>query len=454
MAAHEKFNIKSLDELKNKISDLGVDIRITEDTSPLGRKVKVGNKTAPNAVAILPMEGCDANPDGSPSDLVERRYLRYARGGAGLIWWEACAVIPEGRANPLQKMLTKDNVGQFAALLKKANHAAADSNGSDHRPVNILQVTHSGRYSRPNGHSFEPVIAQHDPLLDPRVGVDENSPVVTDAYLDDLIEHYIICAKLAEEAGFDGIDIKACHRYLINELLASHTREGKYGGSFENRSRLLMEIIKEVKKATSDDFIKASRFNGFDAHPYPHSFGTDKDDFMIHNLDEPKTLAKMLCDNGVSMLGISASNPYYIYPQVIRPFDSPSIGVPVPQEHPLESAARLFAIVAGIQDVVGDVPVVGTGYTWLRQFIPNVGAANLAAGRCGFVGLGRSSFAYPDAPRDMLEGKMDPEKCCITCSLCTQMMRDHGRSGCPVKDSEVYAPLYKESRADAISREK
>jgi len=452
MAAHEKFNFKTLKDLKEKISFLGMNIPVTEDLSPLRKKVRVGNKTAPNALAVLPMEGCDANPDGSPSELMERRYLRYASGGAGLIWWEACAIFHEGRANPLQKMLTSRNVGKFASLLNKTNQVAVNANGREHKPVNILQVTHSGRYSRPNTHSFEPVVVQHDPLLDPRVGIDEKSPIVTDAYIESLVERYALCAKLAQEAGFDGIDIKSCHRYLINELLSSFKREGKYGGSFENRSRLLMEIISEVKKATVDDFIIACRFNAFDAHP--DGFGTEKKDYTKYDLDEPVKLAKNLCENGVKLIGISAGNPYYIYPQYLRPFDTPALGVPVAEEHPLESAARLFDIVAGIQSVTGDIPVAGTGYSWLRQFIPNVGAANLAKGRCSFIGLGRSSFAYPDAPKDMLSEKMKPEKCCITCSLCTQMMRDHGRTGCPVKDSEIYIPLYKESREEAIKRAK
>ncbi|MDR2568847.1 MAG: NADH:flavin oxidoreductase, partial [Oscillospiraceae bacterium] len=153
------------------------------------------------------------------------------------------------------------------------------------------------------------------------------------------------------------------------------------------------------------------------------------------------------------LLGISAGNPYYIYPQVTRPFDKPSLGVPIPKEHPLESAERLFDFAASIQAAAGKIPVVGTGYTWLRQYIPNVGAANLASGRCSFIGLGRSSFAYPDAPRDMLAGKIDAKKCCTACSMCTQIMRDHGKTGCVVKDSAIYALLYKESRADAVSRE-
>lgn len=215
-----------------------------------------------------------------------------------------------------------------------------------------------------------------------------------------------------------------------------------------------MEIVTAVVKATSDDFITACRFNVFDAHPYPHGFGVDKNDHMKYDPAEPEELVKNLCKAGVALLGASASNPYYTNPHVLRPYDTPSIGVPVPEEHPLESAARLYSLVDGIQKAAGEVPVVGTGYTWLRQFIPNVGAANLAAGKCSFIGLGRSSFAYPDAPNDMLSGSIDPKKCCTACSLCTQIMRDHGRTGCVIKDSEVYKPLYQESREDAIKRGK
>lgn len=454
MAAHEKFKFQDLDQLKHKIDELGVTIKLSEDLSPLKKQVKVGPKYAPNAMAVLPMEGCDSLSSGGPSELAERRYTRFAAGGAGLLWWEACAVVAEGRANELSMMMTKDNVGDFAALLKKTQQVAADANGSDHVPVNVLQLTHSGRYSRPAGHKAAPLVPQHDPILDPRVGLSTDAPVVTDDYLDSLVEHYVTAAKLAREAGFDGVDIKACHRYLMSELLASHTREGRYGGSFENRTRLLRDVIAAIRQELGEDFIIASRFNVFDAHPYPYGFGCDKEDLWKFDPEEPMKLVRMMCDAGVGLLSNSAGNPYYIYPQVTRPFDASSLGIPVPDEHPLESIARLFCFTRMIQQEAGDVPVVGNGYTWLRQFIPYAGAANVADGSCSFVGLGRSSFAYPDAPRDILSGAgMDPKKCCIACSKCTQIMRDHGRTGCVIKDSQVYAPLYQEARADAELRE-
>ena len=454
MGTHEKFNFKSVDAIREKSTRLGLSLQFSDDFSPLGETVTIGKRTAPNRIAVLPMEGCDSEPDGSPSELVERRYVRFALGGAGLIWWEANAVVEEGKANELQMMLTEKNIGRFRKLLDRVKFDAKQNN-PEHAPLHILQLTHSGRYSRPWSHKLSPVIPQHDPILDPRTNAGPDTPLVTDAYLDDLVGKYVSAAHLAREAGFDGVDVKACHRYLLSELLASHTREGKYGGSYENRSRLILDIIRQLRKECGEDFIIASRFNIFDAHPYPYGFGCDKADFWKFDPAEPVRLVKDMCAAGADLLSNSAGNPYYIYPQVTRPFDTSSLGVPVPEEHPLESIERLFEFNRVVQEAAGSVPVIGNGYTWLRQFIPHAGAANIKNGICSMVGLGRSSIAYPDAPRDILtKGQMVPGKCCITCSKCTQIMRDHGRTGCVIRDSAVYLPLYNEARKDAEAREK
>lgn len=455
MSKHEKFAFKELSEIKKRVEELGVKIHFQDDLSPLSEPVTIGSRRAPNAFAVLPMEGCDSNEDGSPSEFVRRRYRRFAAGGAGLIWWEACAVVTEGKANPFQMMITEENTEKFAEALKESRNAAKVSMGEDFEAVHILQLTHSGRYSRPFRTKGSPIIAQHDPLLDSRGGIRENDPVVTDEYLDSLPAFYAKAALCAKKAGFDGVDIKACHRYLMSELLASFTRPGKYGGSFENRTRLLRDSIRAVKEVVGDDFIIACRFNVFDAHPYPYGFGCDKEEFWKFDTAEPLALVKMLCEEGIELLSNSAGNPYYIYPQVTRPFDSSSMGIPVPDEHPLESISRAFSFTRLIQGAAGDVPVVGNAYTWLRQFIPYVGAANLADKSCRFVGLGRSSIAYPDAPKDVLSGEgMNPKKCCITCSKCTQIMRDQGRTGCVIRDSKIYGPLYQEAREAAEEREK
>lgn len=446
-----KFHYNSLEELKAEIEELGVDIPVTEDISPLFKKVRINNIYAPNAFAILPMEGCDSNPDGSPSELVKRRYLRYAQGGAGLIWFEACAVVKEGKANPRQMMITKENADVFKDLVLEMNRISEEK--FDFRPVKILQLTHSGRYSKPDGYP-KPVIGQRDPILDEGSFVKSDDAIITDDELDQLINKYVEAAVLAKEAGFDGVDIKSCHRYLLSEILASHTRKGKYGGSFENRTRLLMTIIEEVRKATGDDFIIACRFSVYDAIPYPYGFGVAAvDNSLEPSMEEPLLLAKKLAAAGVNLLSCSLGNVYYKYPFLTRPMDQNTIGGIAPNESALESIERLTGYTKHIQAAIGDVPVVGNGYSWLRQYIPNVGAANIARGAVTMIGLGRQSFAYPDLVSDlMIGGSLDPKKCCITCSKCTQIMRDGGTTGCVIKDSQVYVPIYKKFREQAENR--
>jgi len=454
MGTFQKFDFRNLDAIREKARHVEAAVDFAADLSPLARPVTIGSRRTPNAIAILPMEGCDSERDGSPSELVRRRYRRFAAGGAGLLWYEACAVVNEGRANPLQLSIAGGNLAAFASLVEEANRAARESNGSDHRPLSILQLTHSGRYSRPDGRPC-PVAPQHDLFLDPQVGLSPEAPVVTDAFLDELVGRYVSAALLARDAGFDGVDLKSCHRYLLSELLACHAREGKYGGSFQNRTRFLLTTLHEVRAAVGPDFIIGCRLNVFDAHPYPYGWGVDRIDCWKPDLSEPLALAQLLAENGLDLLGISAGNPYSRFPEVTRPFDQPTVGGDLPREHPLESVARLFHITRRIQGELGLIPVVGSGYSWLRHYLPQAAAANLASGACSLVGLGRAAFAYPDAPRDILRrGAMDPRKVCIACSKCTQIMRDGSKTGCVVRDSDVYLPLYNRGRAAARAAER
>lgn len=455
MSKFKKFNIPTYQDLEKQVAELDVDIQLSRDLSPLAKPVTVNGKQTPNAIAILPMEGCDSNPDGSPSELVLRRYKRLARGGAGLIWVEACAIIERGKANPLQMHLNEKNIGAFADMLDMIRREAADSMGADHRPLTILQMTHSGRYSKPQGVPA-PVIGYHDPYLDERAGVKPDQTPITDEMLEALQDDYVRVALLAKEAGFDGVDIKSCHRYLLSELLAGFTRENsKYGGSFENRTRFLLETTAKVKAAVGDDFILACRLNVFDAHPYPYGWGVSQQSLMVPDMDEPIKLIKLLRKAGINLLSNSAGNPYYDNPFVTRPLDTPDIGIPQPIEHPLESTARLFDLTRQVQTEEPDIVVIGNGYSWLRRYSCYAGAANVGSGNAGMMGYGRMAFAYPDAPKDILvHGQLYKEKECIACSKCTQIMRDGGTTGCVIRDSEVYLPLYTKFREQAQARGK
>ena len=450
------FNLSSVEDLKELARSLSVKIETSDDVSVLAEPVQLGKLVVPNSLAVQAMEGCDGDPEGRPGELTFRRYKRFAAGGAGLIWSEAIAVVPEGRANPRQLWLNEDNKEVFAKLVKLARQSAVENNGPDHRPIIVAQLTHSGRYSKPRGVP-EPMIPQHDPYRDvmvPQQLPDINAekrvpadwPVLTDEYLDQLQHAYVKAAQLAFEAGFDTVDIKACHGYLINELLACYNRQGKYGGCFENRTRLLLEVVDRIHSELGQDKMVTTRLGLYDAIPYPYGWAVDKDDYTKPDLSEPKKLIGLLAERGVKILNTTVGNPYYS-PHIGRPFNEPIIGAYESPEHPLVGLDRIITITGQIQKAAPDVAVVGTGYSWLRSLLPYVGAANKKNGKVTLVGAGRMYFAYPCFPKDIIpRGKMDPDKVCVGCSACTQIMRDGGTAGCVIRDNKVYGPIFERGR--------
>jgi 2,4-dienoyl-CoA reductase (NADPH2) len=449
MAGHEKFNFKTLDALRTKIAELGVDIPVQEDLSPLKRPVQVGPFVTPNSLGIHPMEGADGDADGTPSALTVRRYERFAAGGAGILWFEATAVVPQGRANPRHLWIHKENVGTFADLVNRTKAIAVREFGEAGMPMMILQLTHAGRHSRPVDKPA-PVIAARNPYLDPKHNLPADYPIISDEELEALEDDYVAAAKLAVEAGFRAVDIKAVHNYLCSELLSAHTRPGRYGGSFENRTRFILNIIDKVKSAVPELTVCA-RLNACDQMPYPYAWGMDKEVPGKVDLSEPIQLVRLMAQRGVKLVNISAGSPYY-NAFVGRPFDQPTRGAAVPEEHPLEGVARLIGVARHIQLAVPEMVIMGAGYSWLRQFFPYVAAATLAMGWVKIAGLGREAFAYPDFARDILEkGIMDTRKTCTACSKCTQLMRDDSVTGCVTRDAEVYMPFYREH---CLSREK
>ena len=451
-----KFSLRSIGELMRLAEELNCPIEAIEDTSVLAEPVEIGHLHSPNSLAVHPMEGCDGDNDGKPGKLTLRRYRRFAAGGAGLIWAEAIAIAGEARANPRQLWLhdgSKTAIGEMVSMMRRV---AAESMGPDHKPVIVAQLTHSGRYSKPQGKS-EPLIPQRDPYRDvlapepvPSTTRDKkiapDYPIVTDEYLDQLQGKYVEAARLAFEAGFDAVDIKSCHGYLINELLASRDRKGKYGGSFENRTRFVLEVIDKIHKELGADKTVCTRLGIYDAIPFPYGWGVDEKDYRKADLTEPKKLIALMIERGVKLVNVTIGNPYY-NPHVGRPFSQTIKGGYPEPEHPLVGVNRIIGLAGEIQKEFPQIAVVGTGYSWLRQLMGNVAAASKANGKATFIGAGRMAFAYPDFAKDLLQnGKLDVSKVCVGCSACTQLMRDAQTSGCVVRDNKIYGPIFKHGR--------
>jgi len=435
-----EFNYKSLEEVKSDVMKMNLDLHFSDNLDILRRTADINGKAIQNSIVFHPMEGTDGNYDGSPHELTIRRYERFSGGGAGLIWFEAVAVVPEGRVCPRQLWITEDNVDEFKKLHTKIVENAHNEFGKDFTPVCIMQLTHSGRFSKPEGPPA-PIIAYHNPYLDAVKRIDENIPVIEDEYIEMLEEKFEKAAVLAYKAGYDGVDIKSCHRYLNSEFLAGFTRKGRYGGTFEGRTRFLLNTADRIRQRLGNKFIVTARLNIYDGIPYPYGWGVDKDDYTKLDLTEPVKLIKLLYEKGVRMLNLTMGSPYY-NPHVNRPFDK---GGYIPEEHPLAGVARLVGGIGEVQKAVPGMAIVGTGYSWLRQFSPYLAAGTLERGYATLIGFGRETFAYPDFPKDIFNnGFVRKEKCCITCGKCTEIMRAGGTAGCVIRDSEVYGPIYKE----------
>lgn len=426
---------KNILDFKNENEALGTKLPFSEDVSVLSESVQIGSRVAPNRLVCQAMEGCDGTADGSPDELTIRRYHRLAEGGAGIIWFEATAVCPEGRANPRQLWMTDANIDSFKKIADEMREKALKSTGKE--PLIILQATHSGRYSKPEG-TPAPIIAYNNPLFEGANPIDK-SRIVTDEQLDRIGEGLVNTSRLAEKAGFDGVDIKCCHRYLNSELLSAYERDGRYGGSLENRTRLLRESVAGAIANCGKDFIVTTRLNVYDGFEYPLGFGVSKNGGTAFDPTEPMWLLSQLSNMGVELVNITMGNPYF-NPHVNRPYAQ---GGYEPPEHPLQGVSRMLHGISDLAHANPNLKLISSGLSYLGAAAPGVAAAFIKDGGFEFAGFGRTILAYPDFAKDILANcELNSKKLCICCSKCTELMRNAHTPGCVVRD-KLYTELYK-----------
>ncbi len=439
---HEKFTYKSLDELKARTEDLKVHLPFAEDTSVLAKPLIFGNVVLKNRLGIAPMEGADALLDGSPSQLTTRRYVREAEGGSGLIWFEAISIVPEGRSSAHQLMLTKDNLEQYKRFTEEIKEAGRKANGF--APYLVMQANHSGRYSNPQGRPA-PLIAYRHPEYE-KLRPADDSCIVSDDYLKSLEEKFGEAALLAREAGFDAVDIKSCHGYLLAELNSAYKRPGQYGGSFENRTRLLRNGIAAAKAYETEDFLVTARIGIFDGFAYPYGFGVKEGEGAEVNTEEPIRLIRSLYeDYGIPMVNLTMGNPY-VSTHVTRPYDH---GKYVPDEHPLVGVARIINGIGAVKKAVPQMVISASGPSYLRQYSDLFAAGAIEEGLCDEMLFGRMSFANPGFANQIIkDGRMDAKKTCVACGKCGDLIRAGKPTGCVVRDTETYLGYYKEYMAE------
>ena len=398
----------------------------------LSDKISVYGREIHNRVLFQPMEGCDGTADGAVDELTRRRYLRFAEGSPGIIWFEATAVCNEGRANPRQLYINEKTVGSFKSLISEIKTKSTILHGFE--PIIIVQLTHSGRYSKPDG-TPEPIVAYRNELWEKGK---ETQPfkVTTDEYFDTVPAMYKKAAELALEAGFDGMDIKCCHGYLFNELLSAYNREGRYGGSLENRTRLYFDCIDAVKEAVGDKAFVTTRLNSCDCFPFGYGFGVNENDET--DLTETKAIIEKLYEKGIELVNLTIGNPYLI-PHTNRPYAAKS-----PEDGRI-GMKRVYDVTKEITSSFPDMKFVVSALTYEGENAVKYAEKLLNEGVGDFAGFGRMTFAYPTFYKDYLKnGTLDKNKVCIKCSKCSELMRAGTVSGCVIRDSERYMPYYRE----------
>lgn len=474
MASYPKVaQLRTVDRFTQHIEQLGCVIPIEEkllsaqEGSPLAEPIKMGKLRIGNRWVIHPMEGWDAQRDGSPSPLTLRRWKNFGESGAKWIWGgEAAAVRPDGRANPHQTMAINSNRQGLQQLLFVLSEAHQCRMGSCDDLVVGLQLTHSGRFCKPNDNKrWEPRIMYHHPILDKKYGIDsQNSAIVwTDAQLDELIGDYVRAARLAADVGYQFVDVKACHGYLLHESLTAHSRPGRYGGDYNGRTRLLRAIIQAVQTEVPEleigvrlSLCDMPPFRQGTEHgepvdyshclPYHFAFGCNPDQPTELSMQEPLRLLQDLKNDGVAAFNITLGSPYY-NPHLQRPAIFPPSDGYQPPEDPLVGVARHLKLCREVRAAVPDVPIVGSGYTYLQEFLPLVAQATVRQGWVDAVGLGRMVLSYPEMPADSLVGKQPARKLiCRTFSECTTAPRQGRISGCYPLD-----PFYKSGEAEQMS---
>lgn len=468
----EPFKLKRIPRLKtpeafrDHVAILGIDLPcddtiLSSGESPLTTsldRVSLNGKTAGNRIAIHPMEGWDGTTTGGVTEEMQRRWQRFGESGAKLILGgEAMAVRPDGRANPNQLIISADNQAGIARLVETLQTAHLERYGTTDDLVVGIQLTHSGRFCRPNEkNKFEPRVAYRHPILDAKFKVTDDSQVWTDDEIEELIRCYIRAARLAADLEVDFVDIKHCHGYLLHEFLSAHTRPGRYGGSLENRTRILREIIDGIR-ADGNGIDIIVRLSAFDfvpfrpdpeisqsgklgpgipedySHclPYRYGFGVNPDNPVEHDLAEAIEFVGLCAELGVKLVNLSAGSPYY-NPHIQRPAAYPPSDGYQPAYDPLVDVERQIQAVRRIREAApANIAIAGCGYSYLQDYLPHVTQYLVREGWVDVVGLGRMVLSYPDMlPDAMANGALASRKICRTFSDCTTGPRNGLISGC------------------------
>jgi 2,4-dienoyl-CoA reductase-like NADH-dependent reductase (Old Yellow Enzyme family) len=391
----------------------------------LAAPVRIGSRSAPNRIVNHPMECNDADTAGNPTDLTLQRYLKLAEGGAGIINVESMTVSALSRARKNQLQITEKNAEHLAHLVKEMKAINPDS-------LIIFQINHSGNVSG----DFSEVVSYYPtyyPLGSPKVRI------LMDEDIEEIKGWFVQAAVIAHQAGADGIDFKQCHGYLGGQLLRpANTKAGRYGGSFQNRTRFFRETAQEMKAAINDkEFLLSTRISVYEG--IPGGFGTAGPNEVAEDLSEPLAFCRMIEEAGFHFINVSGGIPV-MTAETTRPTKNYPAGI-----------YRQFGWAKAVRGAVR-IPLIGSAYSYLKNGKNRLpgddtekksllywAEKNIRDDKVDMVGIGRQSLADPLFAKKVLAGEEDKINFCTTCGGCSNLLRSQARVGCA-----VYSKFYKE----------
>ena len=401
--------------------------------------IKVGNRLSKNRFFVQAMECTDADKEGNPSDLTYQRYENLFRGQYGMITLEAITVTGESRSRLNQLEIMPHNEQALTNFVKKMKEVNPDT-------LFVFQLTHSGELSNP---AFSRRVTVK-PL--PGFGGD----LLSEEEVDRIMDQFVLAAKIAHNAGADGVDLKLCHGYLGSQILRPYNdRNWKYGGPWEKRSRFAFDLYERVQKEVNDkNFLIGSKISAWEG--FPGGFGTEGPDSPIMDLTEPLALIKGLEERGAQ---------YFV-----QSGGSPSITLSITQA---EKKAPYFAYLHPYwakmfkQAVKPETVVIGSNYSVFRNgrngllavehedsSMFALGSKFITEGKVDMLAVGRQSYADPLLPLKLMEGRESDIKWCTLCDHCIELLIRQRPIGCCTFNKYYTNVLLEARKAEGMLKEK
>ncbi|MHB8062326.1 MAG: oxidoreductase [Ruminiclostridium sp.] len=377
--------------------------------------IQIGTRTCPNRFFIQAMECTDADAEGNPSDLTYQRYENLFRGEAGLITLEAISITDKSRSRLNQLMIRPENLKSLTNFVKKMKEANPNS-------LFVFQLTHSGELSNP---SFSRRVT-----VKPLPGY--GGEIMTEEEVDQIVDDFVLAAKIAHEAGADGIDMKLCHGYLGSQILRPYNdRKWKYGGSWENRRQFAFDLYEKIQKEVNDkNFLIGSKISAWEG--FPGGFGTAGADTPVMDLSEPIDLIKGLEERGAQYFIQSAGSPSITCSLTQADKNAPYFA------YLHQYFSKVFK-----DNLKPSTVVIGSNFSVFRDgknkicgvspedsSLFSYGAKCIESGVTDMLGLGRQSFADPLLPLKLREGRESEIKYCTVCDNCLELLIQQSPIGC------------------------